>query len=134
MGGSIGNISVVRQAKLSGVGKFAWRGWRPGEYHFLLAFFVPAQYHFLYEGLCMKIRGASTEATGQTAPPSTDPDDAMADVIMGGYQTLAASTIHLARVREAKAELARRIKSLSDMIDASRSLSAEIRRRRGRDG
>jgi len=58
----------------------------------------------------------------------------MADVIMGGYQTLAASTIHLARVREAKAELARRIKSLSDMIDASRSLSAEIRRRRGRDG
>jgi hypothetical protein len=54
----------------------------------------------------------------------------MAQMVMGGYETLAVSTIHLARVREAKAELARRIKSLSDMIDASRSLSAEIRRQR----
>jgi len=55
----------------------------------------------------------------------------MAEMVRGGYQILATSVITLGRVRESRAELERRIVSLSETIDESRSLSAEIRRRRG---
>jgi hypothetical protein len=60
-----------------------------------------------------------------------DSAEAMEEMAVGSYLTLAASVITLGRVRESKAELKRRVKSLSDTIEVSRSLSAEIRRRRG---
>lgn len=66
----------------------------------------------------------------QSAPGGTDSADGMADMIMEGYQALAASVITLGRVRESKAELQRRIVSLGDTIAVSRGIVETILRRR----
>ncbi len=78
----------------------------------------------------MNVRGASAGRSERAAPAALNSAEAMAEMVAESYLTLAASVITLDRVKESKAELERRIKSLSDTIDVSRSLSAEIRRRR----